>query len=49
MKKGNKSLLKWTNQQIDQLTKTGFFREDYRIELKPYFGKGIIPSDILIK
>lgn len=49
VKKGNKSLLKWTNQQIDQLTKTGFFHEDYRIELKPYFGKGIIPSDILIK
>ena len=49
VKKGNKSLLKWTNSQIDSLNNNGFFREDYKIELKPYFGKGIVPSDILIK
>ena len=49
VKKGNKSLLKWTNKQINRLTAEGFFKKDYQIELKPYFGKGIVPSDILLK
>jgi polar amino acid transport system substrate-binding protein len=41
--------LKWTNKQINRLTAEGFFKKDYQIELKPYFGKGIVPSDILLK
>lgn len=49
VKKGNKSLLHWTNKHIDRLNHNGFFVRDYQKELKPYFGKGIEPSNILLK
>lgn len=48
IKKGNKSLLKWTNREIDKLTSKGFFKQDFDKELKPYFGKEVKASDIII-
>ncbi|WP_283679730.1 transporter substrate-binding domain-containing protein [Lentilactobacillus sp. Marseille-Q4993] len=48
VKKGNKSLLKWTNKEISKLTKDGFFEKDYNSTLKPYFGKDVKPSDIIL-
>lgn len=48
IKKGNKSLLKWTNREIDKLTRKGFFKQDFDKELKPYFGKEVKASDIII-
>ncbi|MCH3904462.1 MAG: transporter substrate-binding domain-containing protein [Lactobacillus sp.] len=48
VKKGNKSLLNWTNKEINKLSKKGFFEKDYNQELKPYFGKEVKPTDIII-
>ena len=48
VKKGNKSLLNWTNKEITKLTKKKFFIADYHKELKPYFGKEVKPSDIVL-
>lgn len=48
IKKGNTSLLKWTNQEITKLNKEGFFAKDYNQELKPYFGSEVKPSDIIL-
>ena len=48
VKKGNKSLLNWTNKKITKLTKKKFFIADYNKELKPYFGKEVKPSDIVL-
>lgn len=48
IRKGNTSLLKWTNQEITKLNKEGFFAKDYNQELKPYFGSEVKPSDIIL-
>lgn len=48
VKKGNKSLLNWTNKEINKLTKQGFFVKDYNQQLKPCFGKEVKPSDIVL-
>lgn len=48
VKKGNKSLLNWMNKEITKLTKKKFFIADYNKELKPYFGKEVKPSDIVL-
>ena len=48
VKKGNKSLLNWTNKEITKLTKKKFFIDDYNKELEPYFGKEVKPSDIVL-
>lgn len=48
VKKGNKSLLNWTNKEITKLNKQDFFTKDYNSELKPYFGSKVKPSDIVI-
>lgn len=48
VKKGNKSLLNWTNKEITKLNKQDFFTKDYNNELKPYFGSEVKPSDIVI-
>ena len=48
VKQGNKSLLNWTNKEITKLTKKKFFIADYNKELKPYFGKEVKPSDIVL-
>lgn len=49
VKKGNKSLLNWTNKEITKLNKESFFTKDYNKELAPYFGSDIKPSDIVLK
>ncbi len=49
VKKGNRSLLKWTNQEITRLNRQSFFVKDYNKELRPYFGKDIKPTDIILK
>lgn len=49
VKKGNKSLLNWTNKEIKSLNGKGFFEKDYNSQLKPYFGKEVKPQDIVIK
>lgn len=49
VKKGNRSLLKWTNHEITKLTKEGFFVQDYQKELAPYFSKDIKPTDIVLR
>lgn len=48
IKKGNKSLLNWTNKEITKLNKQDFFTKDYNEQLKPYFGSEVKPSDIVI-
>lgn len=49
VKKGNRSLLDWSNREIARLNRQGFFQKDYYRELAPYFGKDIKPSDIILK
>ncbi len=49
VKRGNKSLQSWMNREIDKLNRQHFFTYDYNQELKPYFGKEIKPSDIVLK
>lgn len=49
VKKGNSSLLNWTNKEITKLNKQSFFTDDYNKELKPYFGSEVKPSDIVLK
>lgn len=49
VKRGNKSLKDWMDKEITKLNKEGFFTKDYNLELKPYFGKEIKPSDIVLK
>lgn len=48
IKKGNKSLLNWTNKEIKKLNQDGFFEEDYNATLKQFFGADIKPEDIII-
>ncbi|WP_179393907.1 transporter substrate-binding domain-containing protein [Lacticaseibacillus absianus] len=48
VKKGNKALLKWVNQEITKLNGNGFFKTDYEQTLAPYFGRDIQPEDIII-
>ena len=48
VKKDNKSLLNWTNKEITKLANKKFFTDDYNKELKPYFGKEVKPSDIVL-
>lgn len=48
VKQGNKSLLNWTNKEITRLANRKFFTDDYNKELKPYFGKEVRPSDIVL-
>lgn len=48
VKKGNKSLLDWTNNEIAKLNAASFFIKDYNAELKPYFGKEVTPEDIVL-
>lgn len=49
VKKENKSLLDWTNDEIKKLNDENFFVKDYNQELKPYFGDDVKPSDIIIE
>lgn len=48
-KKGNTSLLNWSNKEITKLNQEGFFTQDYNQQLKPYFGSEVKPTDIVLK
>lgn len=48
VKKGNKSLLDWANKEITKLNNQKFFLKDYNSQLKPYFGKEVKPSDVIL-
>lgn len=48
IKKGNTSLLKWTNKEIKKLNKENFFEEDYNATLKQFFGEDIKPTDVIM-
>lgn len=49
VKKGNKSLLEWTNKEIKTLTSNGFFKDVYQSELAPSFTSDIKPEDVIIE
>lgn len=49
VKKGNKSLLEWTNKEIKTLTSNGFFKDAYQSELAPSFTSDIEPEDVIIE
>ncbi len=49
VKKGNTSLLNWSNKEITKLNQEGFFTQDYNQQLKPYFGSEVKPTDIVLK
>lgn len=48
VKKGNKSLLKWVNNDLKKLKQADFFETAYNETLKPFFGEDIKPSDVII-
>ena len=48
VKRENKSLKNWIDKEITKLNAEGFFIYDYNKELKPYFGKEVKPSDIVL-
>ncbi|MFT8460368.1 MAG: transporter substrate-binding domain-containing protein [Liquorilactobacillus ghanensis] len=49
VKKGNKSLLKWTNNEINKLNKQDFFKKAYNSDLRPYFSSDVKPADVIIE
>lgn len=49
VKKGNKSMLEWTNKEIKTLTSNGFFKDAYQSELAPSFTSDIKPEDVIIE
>lgn len=48
VKKGNKDLLEWMNDEIDKLNENGFFEENYNENLQPFFGDDVTAEDIII-
>lgn len=49
VKKGDKELLDWLNQDLDQLAKEGVIQQAYEKTLKPVYGDTIAPKDLLVK
>lgn len=49
IKKGNKSLLDWTNKELEKLGKENFFEKDYQATLKDFFGSDIAAKDIILE
>lgn len=49
VKKGDKELLDWLNQDLDKLTKEGVMHEAYEKTLKPVYGEGIKEQDLLVE
>lgn len=49
VKKGNKELLDWLNDDMDKLTKTGVIQQAYEKTLKPVYGDTIDPKDLLVE
>lgn len=49
VKKDNKELLEWINNQMEIFAKEGFFTEAYNQTLAPVFGDDIKPSDVVFE
>lgn len=49
IKKGNQSLLDWTNQELEKLGEDSFFAKDYAATLKDFFGSDITAQDIVLE
>ena len=47
VKKGDKALLKWINQEMDTLQKDGFFIQIYEASLQPFYGKELGAENLL--
>lgn len=49
VKKGDKMLLEWLNQEIEKLTQEGFMKEAYDATLKPMYGEDIDPKSVIFE
>ena len=49
VKKGNKELLEWVNNEIISLGKENFFHKNYDMTLKPIYGNTVDPETVVIE
>ncbi len=49
VKKGNKALLEWLNNEIIELGKENFFHKDYDATLKPIYGDSVNPESLVVE
>jgi polar amino acid transport system substrate-binding protein len=49
VKKGNKELLDWINQELETLGKEKFIHQAYDATLKPVYGDSVNPEDIVVE
>jgi polar amino acid transport system substrate-binding protein len=49
VKKGNKELLDWINQELETLGKEKFIHKAYDATLKPVYGDSVNPEDIVVE
>ncbi|WP_149724650.1 cysteine ABC transporter substrate-binding protein [Campylobacter concisus] len=49
VKKGNKALLDWLNNEIIELGKENFFHKDYDATLKPIYGDSVNPESLVVE
>ena len=49
VKKGNKALLEWLNNEIIELGKENFFHKDYDVTLKPIYGDSVNPESLVVE
>jgi acriflavine resistance protein len=49
VKKGNKALLDWLNNEIIELGKENFFHKDYDVTLKPIYGDSVNPESLVVE
>lgn len=49
VKKGNKALLEWINNEIIQLGKENFFHKAYDATLKPIYGNSVNPESLVVE
>ena len=49
VKKGNKALLEWLNNEIVELGKENFFHKNYDATLKPIYGDSVNPESLVVE
>lgn len=49
VKKGNTELLNWINEELNKLGEAQFMHEAYEVTLRPAYGDGINPDDVVIE
>ena len=49
IKKGNKAMLVWLNNEIVELGKENFFHENYDATLKPIYGDSVDPESLVVE